>query len=409
MKRKIFIVCILGALVLAGGSFALAAEKVLKVGVLEPMSGSLAHLGKLDKMGFEYVIDKINSSGGIKSMGGAKLEIVWGDSEGKPEVGISATERLIRQGVVAIMGSYQSSVVFAATNISERAKVPFIISSGSAPDILERGFKYTFRVMTPSDWMARDQLKAIIYLGEKSGKMIQKAGILYEDTLFGQSSRDGVKKWAGEYKIPVVADIGYSHSQSDFTTEITKLKASKPDITFMSPYLADAILIRKTMFEMGFDSMAGIIGSSGLYHPEYRSSLGKIADFTFTLDFYNEDASVPGVKEFHSDFIKKYGQPISGAAALCHLAATVLVDALERSGSTDSEKLRKAIADTDLKVGERGNISPYGVKFDGIGQNIKATLLVEQIQNGKLVPFWPPDMTQGTAVYPIPKWSEFAK
>jgi branched-chain amino acid transport system substrate-binding protein len=409
MKKLFVIMPVFLALFLIMGNSIAVAEKVIKVGVLEPMSGGLAHLGKLDKMGFEYVINKVNATGGIKSMGGAKLKILWGDSEGKPEIGISATERLIRQGAVAILGAYQSSVVFAATGVSERAKVPFIISSGCAPKILERNFKYIFRIMTPCDWMARDQLRAILHLGKKSGKMPKKVGVLYEDTLFGQASRAGVKKWAKEYNLEVVADIGYSHAQSDFTSEITKLKASGPDITFMAPYLADAILIRRTMYEMRFESLAGIIGSSGLYHPEYRSTLGKIADYTFTLDFYSDEVDIPGIRDFHGDFIKKYGQPITGAAALCHLAATVFVDALERSGSTDHKKLRDAIAATDLKVGERGNISPYGVKFDEKGQNIHATLLAEQIQGGKLVPFWPADVTKGTAVYPVPKWSEFVK
>src|SRR4030042_3359145 len=89
--------------------------KVIKVGVLEPLSGPMGMLGKLDKWGFDYVFDKMNAAGGIKSMGGAKIEALYGESEGKPEVGISQTEILIRKGACAILGAYQSSVVFAAT------------------------------------------------------------------------------------------------------------------------------------------------------------------------------------------------------------------------------------------------------------------------------------------------------
>jgi len=383
--------------------------KVIKVGVLEPLSGPMGMLGKLDKWGFDYVFDKMNAAGGIKSMGGAKIEALYGDSEGKPEVGISQTEILIRKGACAILGAYQSSVVFAATAVSERHKVPFLISSGAAEDILERGFKYCFRFMTPSEWMGRDQLKAVVYLGEQMGKKPKRVGILVEDTLFGQTSRAGVKKWAKELGLEVVADITYSSKQPDFTSEISKLKAASPDITCMAPYLADAILIRRTMYELRFESMGGIIGSSGLYHPEYRKTLGPLADYTLTLDFYHPDTNVPGVKKFHEDFIKKYGQPITGAAALCHGVATVLWDALEKAGTDDREKLRETIAKTDLKVGERDGISPYRVKFDEKGQNIYASLLVEQIQKSELVPFFPPDMTKGKAVWPVPKWEAFAK
>jgi branched-chain amino acid transport system substrate-binding protein len=88
---------------------------------------------------------------------------------------------------------------------------------------------------------------------------------------------------------------------------------------------------------------------------------------------------------------------------------TVLWDALERAGTDDREKLRDAIAKTDLKVGERDGIAPYRVKFDEKGQNIYASLLVEQIQKGELAPFFPPDMTKGKAVWPVPKWETFAK
>lgn len=383
--------------------------KVIKVGVLEPLSGPMGMLGKLDKMGFDYVFDKINATGGIRPMGGAKIEVLYGDSEGKPEVGISQTEILIRKGVCAILGAYQSSVVFASTAVSERNKVPFLISSGAAEDILERGFKYCFRFMTPSEWMGRDQIKAVAYLGEQTGKKPKRAGILVEDTLFGQTSRAGVKKWAKEYGLEVVADITYSAKQLDYTSEVSKLKAASPDITFMAPYLADAILIRRTMYELRLESMGGIIGSSGLYHPEYRKTLGPLAEYTFTLDFYHPETNVPGVKKFHEDFIKKYSQPITGAAALCHGAATVLWDALERAGTDDREKLRDAIAKTDLKVGERGGIAPYRVKFDEKGQNIYASLLVEQIQKTELVPFFPPNMTKGKAIWPVPKWETFAK
>ena len=384
-------------------------EKIVKIGIIEPLSGPLGMLGKLNKMAFDYAFEKINAAGGIKSMRGAKIEIFYGDHEGKPEVGISQTEILLRKGVCAITGGYMSSVIFAATAITERHKIPYINPSGAAENINERGFKYCFRYLPTTSKFAEGQIKAVIYLGEQAGKKPKRAGILVEDTLFGQATRASVKKLAKDYGMEVVADLSYSLKQSDFTSEISKLKAAAPDITFMSPYLADAIQIRRTMYELRMESMGGIIGSSGLYHPEYRKTLGPVADYTFTVDFYHPDTNVPGVKKFHDDFIKKYSQPITGAAALCYGSAIVLWDALERAGTDDGKKLRDAIAKTDLKPGDRGNITPFGCKFDEKGENILATVIVEQILKGELVPFYPPEIVKGKAVWPVPKWEEFIK
>jgi branched-chain amino acid transport system substrate-binding protein len=384
--------------------------KTVKIGVLEPLSGPLGMLGKLNKMAYDYAADKINSLGGVKSMGGAKIELLYGDDEGKPEVGISQTEILLRKGVCAMTGAYSSSVIYAATAVTERHKIPYVNPSGAAENINERGFKYCFRYMPTAGRMVQDQIKAVVYLGELTGKKPKKVGILVEDTLFGQATRAGVRKWAKEYSMEVVADLSYSLKQSDFTTEISKLKAAGPDITFMSPYLADAIQIRRTMYELRFESMGGIIGSSGLQHSEYRTTLGPMADYTFTLDHYHPDTKVPGVKEFHKDFVSKYGEKnITGSTALSYGSLVVLWDALERAGTDNGEKLRDAIAKTDLKVGERTNISPYGVKFDEKGENIRATLLAEQIQKGELIPFYPADMVSGKAIWPVPKWEEFVK
>src|SRR4030067_3664905 len=121
--------------------------EAVRVGALYPLTGDLAKLGEENKDGLQLAIDEINAAGGIKSMGGAQIEMVWGDTTGKPEVGISEVERLAQQeNVVAIIGAYQSAVTTPATQAAERLSVPFIVSMAVSDKITERGFKYTFRV-----------------------------------------------------------------------------------------------------------------------------------------------------------------------------------------------------------------------------------------------------------------------
>ena len=109
--------------------------KEVKFGVIEPMSGPLASLGLQDKDGYALAIENINNSGGIKSLGGAKIRLIVGDSESQPQVGMAQAERLIREGVVALSGCFQSSVTFATTQVAEKNRVPHLINVGVADEV----------------------------------------------------------------------------------------------------------------------------------------------------------------------------------------------------------------------------------------------------------------------------------
>ena len=111
---------------LAGSTPALSQKvKEIKIGVVEPLSGPVAPIGRLDAAGCNLAVEEINAAGGIKSLDGAQLRIITGDTEGKNEVGMSATERVIQQGAVALIGSFQSGVTFVTTQVAERFKTPF--------------------------------------------------------------------------------------------------------------------------------------------------------------------------------------------------------------------------------------------------------------------------------------------
>ena len=130
--------------------------------------------------------------GGIKSLGGAKLVMIDGDTQGNPKTGIQETEKLATQGVAAILGAYQSNVTFPTTQIAEKSGVPYIDPVAIADTITEgRNFKYTFKVAPKASWYARDQLKFIKWVGETSGKPVKRIILMYEDTLFGQSTSKG--------------------------------------------------------------------------------------------------------------------------------------------------------------------------------------------------------------------------
>ena len=383
------------------------AQKVetVKIGIIEPLSGPLALIGEKNLKAYQLAINKINGGGGIKSLGGAKLAPIIGDSEGKPEVAMSQAERLINEGAVVLVGAYQSAAVFSATQTAERFKTPFLVATGIADEITERGFSYTFRVMGTASMLSKQLFVFVGEAGKRTGKPAKTIGLLYEDTLFGQSMTKTHKKYANDLGYKVAADITYPSRTSDVSAQVSKLASAKPDFVILTSYLSDAILITRTLYEMNVSAL-GFLGTGGYDQPDYVKETGKLSENFFTSAMWSHTVKIPGVAEVNAEFKKLYGFDMTGFAAICYTSAQVIRDVLERAASTDKEKIRKAFVETDIKMKEKGNILHYGIKFDEKGQNMHAYELTEQIQGGQFVPVWPPDLSPAKPVWPFPGWKK---
>jgi branched-chain amino acid transport system substrate-binding protein len=377
----------------------------IPVGILLPLSGSVAPIGINNRRGHELAIEEINAEGGIKSLGGAKLVMVDGDTQGNPNVGISEVEKLAQRDVVAIMGAYQSGVTFPATQMSERLGVPFIDPVAVADSITEgRGFKYTFKVSPLASWYARDQIRFVLDASTKAGSPAKSVVLLHEDTLFGTSTAEGQVKAAKEFGLEVLADIPYPKDTPDMTSTVAQIKQLNPDALLMVSYINDAVLVTKTMKEL--DVNIPIVGTSaGHIDPAYISNLGSDADLTFTVGEWNVDLDKPGVEEISKRFEEKFGVAMNGHAAETYMSTMVLRDALERAGSTDRDALRDAIAET--KICGDANILPYDcIRFGESGQSPEAQLVVLQIIDGKHQTVWPAAVAAQAPVWPVPAWSD---
>jgi branched-chain amino acid transport system substrate-binding protein len=385
-------------------SFAQKVESV-KIGIIEPLSGSLALIGDKNLKGYQLAIKRINDGGGIKSLGGAKLTPIIGDSEGKPEVAMTQSERLINQGAVLLVGAYQSAAVFSATQVAEKFKTPFVVSLGVADPITERGFKYTFRVMGTSSMLSRQFMGFLKEIGRVSGKPVKTIGMLYEDTLFGQSMAETHKKNVGGFGYQVVADITYPSRTSDVTAQVSKLMSAKPDYIILTSYLSDAILITRTLNEMNVTPL-GFLGTGGYDQPDFIKETGKLSEYFFSNAIWSHTVKLPGVAEVNAEFKKAYGFDMTGFAGVCYTSAYLIKDVLERAGSIDKEKIRKALVETDMKIKEKGNILHYGIRFDEKGQNIHATELINQVQGGQFVPVWAPEFSLAKPIWPFPGWKK---
>lgn len=386
-----------------------AIAKDIKIAQLHPMTGALAVIGQAAKRGHEIAIEEINAKGGIKSLGGAKLVLLNGDSQGKPEVGMAEAERLILDGAVAVMGSYQSSVTFAVSQVAEKKRIPYIIPMAMADDIMERGFKYTYRVMSyGSSMVAESALGYIMTLGKLSGKPAKRIGLIYEDTMYGKSAaryyQDAIKGTGLE----IVADISYSAGAADLTSEVTKLKAAKPDILIPINYVTDGILLVRTLSEMKVNLIAIMGGANVCFTDKaFIDSLGKIAEYTMnTAPGYNERN--PEALAVAKKYEEKYKTTFNTNVAYSYVATYVLADALERAKSTNPEDIVKALSTTDMK--KHDIMTEKGVKFGTVkkmkNQNIHNSLVVHQVLGGKLHCVYPAEYATKKPVWPVPAWDK---
>ena len=189
MKRMLLVALLVVVGVTLWGTTVLAGEKVaeLKIGAVLSLSGGAANQGVQTKTGAIIAADEINAKGGIPALGGAKIKLIFGDSQSKPDVGASETERIIqRENVPVMFGAYQSAVTMVATEVAERYKVPWLVTGSVADKITERGFKYVFRPNNKAIYDAKEQLEAIATLAKETGKGPKSIGILVVGTDWGK-------------------------------------------------------------------------------------------------------------------------------------------------------------------------------------------------------------------------------
>ena len=235
MKRqsRIAAILIIVLSILVGGCLgpkeSLEPGKV-KVGVLFPMTGNLASNGKDCTNGVILAVEDVNADGGISSLGGILLEPVFADTKSNPADGINATRRLIKEdGVVAIIGAYQSSTTTAATQEAEQYEIPFIVSVGIADVITERGW-HTFRILPSASQYGSDEVRFLADLKEMTGDDIKRVALIYEHTDFGTSSSLAQKAAMKKYGMTLATEVSYDASKvKDLDSEISHVLASHPD------------------------------------------------------------------------------------------------------------------------------------------------------------------------------------
>ncbi len=379
----------------AGASAVLAAEPV-KVGVLLPLTGSMAKFGEIEKRSFEMALEEINAKGGVR---GSKIQLVFEDDTGKPEVGRSALEKLIsRDKVPVVTGGYSSAVTAATAPVAQQFKVPFVINTGSADDVTEKGYNYVFRINPPASEYPNAVLSFL-----KSVAKVKTVAILYENTQFGQSSSKAFEKDCAAAGIKVLVKEGYQAGAIDFKPLLTKVKAANPEMIYMVSYVMDASLLMRQSKELGINPKLFVGGGAGFTLPEFAKSAGGAAEHVYSATLWVETLPFPGAKAYFNNFKKRYGSETEYHGAEAYSAMYVVADALKRAKSLSPADVRDSLAATNMKTA-------FGpVKFVSYGkktQQNKLDTYVVQWQKGELEAVWPTSVATKKYVYPTPPWDK---
>jgi branched-chain amino acid transport system substrate-binding protein len=405
----------------ASGSPQASFPKEIVIGAVYPLTGSQAPTGLDLKNGIDLAVEFINSGnkdfnlpltkdgGGLKNLGGAKLKIVYGDSQADPQKGQAETERLITsEHVAAMLGAYNSAVTATASQTAERLQTPFVNPESSSPTLVTRGFKWFFR-STPDDSMFAENFFQFLDDVNKKfpGQVTKKVAILHTDDLFGSDVNKFCRTFAEKYKYEVVGDTAYKADTPDLTSEVQRIKGTGASILIEASYLPDVTLAIRTMKQQNVN-FQGILGmDAGFVDTKFIPNLGKDTEGLLSREVWAKDlgAQKPLVKQVNDLFRSKFNTDMNGSSARAFTGVFVLADAINRARSIEPAKIQGALAQTDIPADQI--IMPWdGVQFDQNGQNTKGRGIMVQIQGGQYVTVWPVELASKPLVWPLPEWSK---
>jgi branched-chain amino acid transport system substrate-binding protein len=367
------------------------AQESIKVGIILPVTGDKAKFGEIEKKSFELALEELNAAGGIN---GKKLDFLFEDDTGRPDIARSAAEKLItKDKVVMLGGGYGSSETFAIAGVAQQNQIPFLVNTGSDDKITTQGWNYIFRLNPPVSEYPKG-LESFLTEVVKP----KTAVILYENTNFGSSGSKEFQVTCERLGIKVLMSEGYEHGGVDFKPLLIKVKQANPDLVYMISYIMDASLLMNQSRELRLNPKVFVGGAAGFTLPEFAKNAGKASDLVYSATLWYQTLPYPGAKEYFDKFVKKFGVDTEYHGAEAYAAAYVIADALKRTKSVQPDDVRQALVDTNM-------MTVFGpVKFIAYekmtNQNKLPTYLVQWIE-GKLELVWPKEIGSKPYVFPI--------
>jgi branched-chain amino acid transport system substrate-binding protein len=368
----------------------------VKLGVLHPVTGALAYSGNLSRVGAQIAIDEINAAGGLKALGGAKIQAVLGDAQSKPEVGVAEVEKMNEQGVSAIVGAFASAICLATTQAAAKHNIAHVVDVGVADQIVGRGLKNTFRFGPGYKAISEAAIANLHILNTLARKPARTVMIIHEESLFGTGTANLLAANLPGMGYEVKEVIKHANPTRDFNNIVLKIKAANPDIVIPANYYNEYALLVRTMKQQNVSpkmifSVLGGAASSFKFVKEFADAANGVMDVNH---WYNP-------KDKRALALRKKVESMSGQwftyeVFLNYQCVYLLVDAIERAKSTKREAIIDALTTSTWDK----HFMPYGPTKFVNGQNTGAAPLTLQVQKNDIKVVLPNTYAESEAVFP---------
>jgi branched-chain amino acid transport system substrate-binding protein len=380
-----------------------AAKTTILFGCAVSLTGSLSHEGMLTKEGYDFWMAYVNAHGGLR-VGNQRyrVDIRYADDTSSPPTSAALLEKMITDDHIDfILGPYGSAPTFSAAAVAERHGVPMVVSGGAAEATFNQGYKNIVDVMSP----ARKYLVGMIEFAIKRKPRPQTVAISAASDSFSLEVQAGAVQSANDHGIHVVYADHYAGDSASVVAAVAAIKATNPDLVLNAGHLEDALLMQRTLKDQHVQ--AKLYGYTiGPDVPEFRTALGVDAEdvlgsaqWSAAVTYEGEAGFYRSARDYAAAFAAKYGRVPDYHNAEATAAALAFQYALQRAGTIDPAAVRTALANLDV-------VTFYGLlKFDSRGVNAYKPMVVNQVQQGKMVTIYPYRLANGTPHYPARAWS----
>ncbi len=369
-----------------------AQAKPVNIGVILPLSGANALFGIASRQGIELVADEINAAGGLRGLGGAKINLVVADSTSAPTNAATVAQRMIAENdCCAILGAFASSLTLAIQEVTERRRVPLLTMSYS-DQITGRGYKHVFQVTSKGSVIGQAQFNYALELSGGASK-INRIAIMYEDTAYGTSTANGLRAAAKAAGVEIAMDEAYPLGITDVAPLINKLRASRAQMVFPVSYLNDSLLIVRALRQQRIN-IPIIGGSAGYVIPDFAQALGESAEGVLSICSANYDLDTSLTERYR----RRFRTFMVHEAQEHAVAMDVLAQAINLAKSAKPEDITRTLRGTAFTEGWARSMTNGKVQFDDTGLNTHAEPVMVQWQNRELVTVWPQKYAKGKLI-----------
>ncbi|MFV0384437.1 ABC transporter substrate-binding protein [Paracoccus sp. (in: a-proteobacteria)] len=367
----------------------------IRIGVLQPVTGALALDGEYGRQGAEMAIADVNAAGGIRSLGGARLEMVFGDAQSSPDAGVQEVENMQSAGVAAIVGGFASPICLAASQAAARYDLAYMVDVGVSDKITQRGLKNTFRFAPGFSICTAAAIRNLVQINDAAGKPTKSVALVHEDGLFGSGLADLMEQELPQHGFEIIERLPVPTPSRDLSNVVLKLRSARPDLIIPSTYFGETVLLARTMQQQRVRPKAVYAVLNGAasnrrFVSEYPQAAEGIMDVNHWQNPNNPKNAELMQRIEAGGGTWNYNTPLNYSNIM------LVADALERAGSADRGALIEAITASTFD----GHLMPYGLTRFENGQNMGAAPVSTQVQDGGIKVVHPEEFANAEPRFP---------